>query len=148
MPSSRRILEDVNKIVGSLRKIVAAEGCVVHGVNRSGHRWGASQFGAPVDRIRTHGGKRTKSLGMKKFPLHEDALSVETSMVTSYLSGISGTTVPRNPDTIQEDLVLAVPVEDLPAQADTLLEDSALDDVSISSSASTDNIVQEQIARM
>ena len=69
-------------------------------------------------------------------------------MVTSYLSGISGTALPRNPETIQEGLVLDVPAEEVPAQADALLEDSALDDLSISSSTSTDNVVQEQIARM
>ena len=85
---------------------------------------------------------------MTSFPLHEDALSVKANMVSSYLAGISRTTVPRNPDTIQEGLVLDVPAEEVQAQADTLLRDSMLDDVSISSSASTNNHVQEQIARM
>ena len=69
-------------------------------------------------------------------------------MVTSYLSGISGTTVQRNLDTIQEGLVLDVPAEEVPAQADTLLGDSALDDVSISSSTSTNISAQEQVAMM
>ena len=45
-PSSRRILEDVRKVLFSLRKIVDAKGHIVPGlVNRNGHRRPRSQGG-------------------------------------------------------------------------------------------------------
>ena len=148
VPSSKRIVEDVLRIVKSLKAIVAAKGCVVHSVARSGHRWGASQHGAPRNRANGHGGKRVKNAVMKKFPLHEDALSVEESMINSYLAGISGASLPINPDTAQGEPVQQIPTAEVPVHADTLLGDSALDDVSITSTNSTDISVQEQIARM
>ena len=80
--------------------------------------------------------------------MHEDALSVEASMINSYLAGTSGVTVPINPGTDQGVQEQHVPTEEVPAYADILLGNSSLDDVSISSSTSTNISVQEQIATM
>ena len=65
VPSSRRIMEDIRKIVIALKKIVAAEGCVVHGwMKRPGHRGNAAAEGAPENRVKNHGGKRVKKQNM------------------------------------------------------------------------------------
>ena len=51
-PPGPRILQDVDKIIESLRRIVAAKGCVVHGLMpREGHRWGAAAHGAADNRV-------------------------------------------------------------------------------------------------
>ena len=148
VPSSKRIVEDVLRIVKSLKEIVAARGCVVHSVARNGHRWGASQLGAPRIRSNGHVGAQVKNSVMKKFPLHEDALSVEEEIINSYLAGNAGASLPINQDTAQGEPVQQIPTAEVPVHADTLLGDSALDDVSITSTNSTDISVQEQIARM
>jgi len=55
VPSSRRICEDVRKLVGVLKAMVAAKGCVVHGwMKRPGHRGEVAAEGAPENRVKKH----------------------------------------------------------------------------------------------
>ena len=90
VPSSRRICEDVRKIVGALKAIVAAKGCVVHGwMKRPGHRGEAAAEGAPENRVKKHGGARVKKQSITFFDLHEDAAEVEREFINKRINILS-----------------------------------------------------------
>ena len=82
VPSSRRIMEDVRKIVAALKVIVAADGCVVHVWTKwPGHRGKAAAEDAPEDRVKKHRGTRVKNQLMTFFDLHKDAFEVEREFI-------------------------------------------------------------------
>ena len=86
-PPGPRILQDVDKIIESLRRIVAAKGCVMHRLMlRAGHRWGAAAHGEADNRVRKRGGHRTKKLTMDYYDLNEDAMEVERSFINNLVN--------------------------------------------------------------
>ena len=57
VPSSRHIMEDIWKIIIALKKIVAARGCVVHGLMKHPGHWGnVAVEGAPENQVKNHDG--------------------------------------------------------------------------------------------
>ena len=117
VPSSRRIIEDIRKIVTALKKIVAAEGCVVHGwMKRPGHRGNAAAEGAPANRVKNHGGKRVKKKNMSFFALHEDAAEVERDFINQRIN------IVNNPPAVNDLRDVSTPAGGNLPRGDDLLE--------------------------
>ena len=85
-PPSRRILEDVRRVILAMQMVVAADGCLIEDDNiRSGRRYESGTM-----RNSNWGGKRTKNDQSKYSPddygLHEDLLAVREAQIRASLS--------------------------------------------------------------
>ena len=120
VPSSRRIMEDVRKIVAALKAIVAAKGCVVHGwMKRPGHRGAAAAEGAPEDRVKKHGGARVKKQSITFFDLHQDATEVEREFINKRINNLSRGSVVDNGPEACTPVVDMVPLGNVLEELDT-----------------------------
>ena len=124
VPDSRRVCEDVDRVVPSCWKIHDEGGTVVHGLApRTGQRGRGAKFETTATRqARKWGGLRFKSYEHKFIPLHEDAHAVEMQAANSRIREELNAPVP---ETQVAETIVAVENQDLTTSEECIDSDES-----------------------